>query len=62
MTDQINHLRSKRAFYERLGKRKKVAQIDAVLIPLVTAQVNQENLADQVRRDIEWIAGAERAA
>lgn len=63
MTDQIAQLRNKRAFYERLGKRKKVAQIDAILIPLVTEQVKQENLVTQIRQDIEWLAGnRERAA
>ena len=55
MTDRVTELREKRAFYDKLGKRKKVDQIDAVLIPLVTEQMAMENLREQIARDIEWI-------
>lgn len=55
MNDRIAHLREKRAFYNRLGKRKRVDQIDAILVPLVTESLAQANLVEQVRRDIELI-------
>lgn len=61
MTDRINQLREKRAFYNRLGKRKRVDQIDAILVPLVTESLAQANLAEQVQQDLEWIARRQHA-
>jgi hypothetical protein len=56
---RIRQLRDKREFYRRLGKLKKLHMIDAELVPLVTEQVRQENLAETVRRDIELIGWRE---
>lgn len=57
---RIDDLRRKRAFYERLGKRKRLVQIDAELVPLVRDEIAGELLVEQVRRDIEWIGGGTR--
>ena len=54
---RIEHLRSIRAFHHKLGRRKRVIQIDAELVPLVNEELAQENLVETVRRDIELIAG-----
>lgn len=59
---RIEDLRQRRAFYNWLGKRKKVALIDAELIPLVNEELAQENLVSQVAKDLMWIAGQEKAA
>lgn len=61
--ERIEQLRAERAFHHKLGRRKKVIQIDAVLEPLVRDELARENLAETVRRDIELIAGpADRRA
>lgn len=60
--ERIEDLRQRRAFYNWLGKRKKVAMIDAQLIPLVNEELAQENLVAQVAKDLMWIAGQEKAA
>lgn len=60
--ERITELRQRRAFYQWLGKRKRVAFIDAELVPLVAEELAHENLVAQVAADIEWIAGQEKAA
>lgn len=63
MTDRlarIRYLQGRRAFFNKLGKRKKVVMIDAELVPLMTEEMAIENLAVQVRQDIEWIGAGER--
>ena len=55
--EQIEKLRLARAFHHKLGRRKKVTQIDAILEPMVREELAQENLAATVRADLEWIAG-----
>ena len=52
---RIEHLRSIRAFHHKLGRRKRVIQIDAELVPLVNEELAQENLVETVRRDFEWL-------
>lgn len=59
--DRIAELQRKRAFYLKLGKRKKVIQIDAVLVPLMTEELRQERAVAQVREDLEWLAGNKAA-
>ena len=59
---RIEDLRQKRDFYNWLGKRAKVARIDAELVPLVNAELRQGDLNEQVRKDLMWIAGQEDAA
>jgi hypothetical protein len=53
--ERIEQLRRERAFHNKLGRRKRVVQIDAILEPLVREEMAQENLAHQLRQDIEWI-------
>jgi len=67
--ERIDDLRQRRAFYNWLGKRKKVARIDAELVPLMNeelahevAAAQQQHLVEQVGRDLMWIAGQEKVA
>jgi hypothetical protein len=57
---RIAYLRDKREFYSRLGKRKRLIQIDAELVPLVTEEMKQENLVASIGADLEWIGGGMR--